>query len=91
VLTILWRDDGTRSLNDLPDPLILDTLTRFGQDDGPVRDVIREEEQRFAGLLTRGRKVLAQFEPGRPLSERELTYLHETHGLPPELVTDLLA
>ncbi len=91
VLTILWRDDGTRSLNDLPDPLIHDTLTRFGQDDGPVRDVIRQEEQRFAGLLTRGRKVLAQFEPGRPLSERELTYLHETHGLPPGLVTDLLA
>jgi len=35
--------------------------------------------------------VLAQFEPGRPLSEKELRYLHETHGLPPELVTDLLA
>jgi alanyl-tRNA synthetase len=90
-LTILWRDDGTRSLRDLPDPLIHDTLSRFGQADGPVRDVIRDEEQRFAGLLTRGRKVLEQFEPGRPLNEKELIYLHETHGLPPELVTDLLA
>jgi hypothetical protein len=28
--------------------------------------------------------VLAQFEPGRPLSEKELRYLHEAHGLPPE-------
>ena len=90
-LTILWRDDRTRSLRDLPNPLILDTLSRFGQIEGPVREVIRDEEQRFARLLTRGRKVLAQFEPDRPLSEKDLTYLHETHGLPPELVTDMLA
>jgi alanyl-tRNA synthetase len=41
-------------------------------------------------MLTRGRKVLAQYEPGRELSEQELTYLHETHGLPPELVRELL-
>jgi alanyl-tRNA synthetase len=49
------------------------------------------EERRFAGLLTRGRKVLAQFGPGRPLTEADFRYLHETHGLPPELVTELLA
>ncbi len=35
--------------------------------------------------------MLARFEPGRLLSEEELRYLHETHGLPPGLVTDLLA
>ena len=35
--------------------------------------------------------MLAQFEPGRPLSEKELRYLHGTHGLPPGLVTGLLA
>src|SRR5260370_15065605 len=64
-LTILWRDDGTRSLRDLPDPLIQDTLSRFGQDNCTVRDVLQEEEQRFARLLSRGRKVLAQFEPER--------------------------
>jgi hypothetical protein len=34
--------------------------------------------------------VLAQFSPGRPLTEADLRYLHQTHGLPPELVTDLL-
>jgi alanyl-tRNA synthetase len=90
-LTILWRHDTTRSLRDLPGPLIRDTLSRFGQATGPVREVILAEEQRFAGLLARGRKVLAQFEPGRSPSEEELAYLHETHGLPPELVTDLLA
>jgi alanyl-tRNA synthetase len=56
----------------------------------PVGEVFRTEERRFAGLLTRGRKVLAQFSPGRPLSKADLRYLHQTHGLPPELVTDLL-
>jgi len=89
-LTILWRDDGNRSLRDLPDSLIHDTLLQFGQASSPVREVILAEEQRFAGLLTRGRKVLGQFGPGQPLSDKELTYLHQTHGLPRELVTDLL-
>jgi alanyl-tRNA synthetase len=35
--------------------------------------------------------VLAQFRPGQPLTEADLSYLHQTHGLPPELVTELLA
>jgi alanyl-tRNA synthetase len=93
VLTTLWRADTTRSLSDLPRPLIEHTLTRFGQDtsSGLVAHVLRGEEQRFAGLLTRGRKVLAQLGPGRPLTDADLTYLHQTHGLPPELVTELLA
>ena len=93
-LTELWRTDDTMTLNDLPDPLFEDTLERFGQDvgSGPVRDVIRGEEQRFAGLVSRGREVLARFGPGpgRPLAEADLRYLHETHGLPPDLVTELL-
>jgi alanyl-tRNA synthetase len=93
VLTTLWRTDTTRSLSDLPLPLIEHTLTRFGQDTsvGLVTSVLRDEEQRFAGLLTRGRKVLAQLGPGRPLTDADFRYLHETHGLPPELVTELLA
>src|SRR5262245_6169523 len=93
VLTTLWRDDTTRSLSDLPLPLIEHTLARFGQDTsrGLITGVLRGEEQRFAGLLTRGRKVLAQLSPGRPLTDADLRYLHQTHGLPPELVTELLA
>ena len=94
-LTVLWRTDTTMTLNDLPAPLFEHTLERFGQEvgSGPVRDVIRGEEQRFAGLVSRGRKVLARFGPGpgQPLAEADLRYLHETHGLPPELVTELLA
>jgi alanyl-tRNA synthetase len=92
-LTLMWRGDGSRTLGDLPVALIEHTLAGFGQDTGSglVTDVLRGEEQRFGRLLTRGRKVLAQLGPGRPLTEADLAYLHETHGLPPELVTELLA
>jgi alanyl-tRNA synthetase len=91
-LTVLWRPDSTRTLDDLPTSLVEQTLTRFGQHEEShrVREVLRGEERRFASLLTRGRKVLAQLGPGRPLTEADLRYLHETHGLPPELVTELL-
>jgi alanyl-tRNA synthetase len=92
VLTTLWRDDSTRTLGDLPVPLIEHTLAQFGQDtsSGLITDVLRSEEQRFGKLLTCGRKVLAQLDPGQPLTEADLTYLHETHGLPPDLVTELV-
>lgn len=91
-LTVLWRPDGTRTLDDLPEPLIGQTLTQFGQheESGLVRKVLRSEERRFAGLLTRGRNVLAQLGHDPPLTEADLRYLHQTHGLPPELVTELL-
>ncbi len=92
-LTVLWRADGTRTLGDLPPSLLEHTLAQFGQDAGSVLagEVLTGEERRFAGLLTRGRKVLAQFGPGRPLTEADFRYLHATHGLPPELVTELLS
>jgi hypothetical protein len=52
-----------------------------------VATVLCGEEQRCAGLLTRGRKALARLGPGRPLTDADFSYLHQTHGLPPELVT----
>jgi alanyl-tRNA synthetase len=92
-LTLIWRGDSSRTLGDLPPSLIEHTLAWFGQDTGSgmVTDVLRGEEQRFGRLLTRGRTVLARFGPGRTLTEEDLVYLHQTHGLPPELVTELLA
>jgi alanyl-tRNA synthetase len=92
VLTILWRDDPSRSLRGLPGGLLEHSLMVFGLDPclDRITTVLAEEERRFRKLLGRGRKVLSQFEPGQPLTERELTYLHQTHGLPPDLVTELL-
>jgi alanyl-tRNA synthetase len=91
-LTALWRTDGTRTLDDLPMSLIEHTLAQFGQDARPVLvgDVLRGEERRFSGLLARGRKLMTQLDLTGPLTEADLEYLHQTHGLPPELVTDLL-
>ena len=90
-LTVLWRGDDTSTLGDLPSSLVEHTLAQFGQQTSTelVREVLRDEEQRFGALLTRGRKVLAQLGPHRPLTETDLAYLHETHGLPPELVAEL--
>lgn len=95
-LSTLWREDSSRTLGDLPTTLLEHTRSHFGQDTGtpagcePVRKVLLHEERRFGQLLTRGRKVVARMSPGRPLGAEDYRYLHETHGLPRELVTDLL-
>jgi alanyl-tRNA synthetase len=92
-LTLLWRDDSSRSVGDLPSMLIEHTLDRFGQGTelSLVRDVLGGEQRKFGDLLVRGRKVLSQLTSPSQLTETDLRYLHETHGLPPELVTELLS
>ncbi len=91
-LTELWRDDSSLSLSELPDDLIGDTLSRFGQDVPPglVRDVLVAEERKFSGLLARGRSLLQRLYPEGRLTEEDYWYLHDTHGLPRELVTELV-
>jgi alanyl-tRNA synthetase len=90
-LTSLWRDDPSRTLSDLPPDLVQETLDRFGQLTGrdQVMGVLLDEERRFRDLLSRGRKVLSRRGSG-PLTEEELRYLHETHGLPREFVPAML-
>ena len=73
------------------------TLRHFGQDrpgEGPgeqqIREVLLSEQQRFGGLLSRGREVLRRRRGTGPLTEADYRYLHETHGLPREFVTELL-
>ncbi|MFF5919839.1 alanine--tRNA ligase-related protein [Streptomyces flavochromogenes] len=91
VLTVLWRDDPTRSLGDLPSEVIEHTLDHFRQDTDPgeVRRMLLDEERRFGRLLERGRQVLARPRFRRPLEEEDLHYLHDTHGLPRDLVRTL--
>ncbi|AQS71446.1 alanine--tRNA ligase-related protein [Streptomyces pactum] len=91
VLTVLWRDDPSRSLGDLPDELVSHTLDRFRQegDPGHVRRLLVEEEDRFGRLMERGRKVLARLRFRGPLGDDDFHYLHDTHGLPRDLVMRL--
>lgn len=91
VLTVLWRDDPTRGLGDLPPELVRHTLDHFRQttDPGEVLRTLREEEQRFRRLLERGRSVLARPRFRGVLTEEDLRYLQDTHGLPRDLVRSL--
>jgi alanyl-tRNA synthetase len=74
--------------------LIRRALTALWRDD-PSRSlsevssvaVLLEEERRFRALLDRGRSILSRY-PG-PLSEADYRYLHDTHGLPRDLVLSL--
>ncbi len=92
-LTTLWRADSSRTLGDLPARLTGQTMEHFRQDGdaGQVSGVLLGEQRRFGELLARGRAVLARRRSSAPPTEDELRYLHETHGLPRELVVGLLS
>ncbi len=91
-LTALWRADRSLSLTELPAALIADTAERFGQsvDSPAVTGVLLSEEAKFRELLTRGRSLLPRLYPSGRLTEADYQYLHETHGLPRELVGELV-
>ncbi|MFK0102254.1 alanine--tRNA ligase-related protein [Streptomyces sp. NPDC091040] len=90
-LTVLRQGDPSRTLGDLPPELVRHTLDHFRQDvdPGEVLRVLADEERRFDRLLERGRQVLARPRFRGTLTEEDLHYLHDTHGLPRDLVTSL--
>lgn len=91
LLTTLRREDPSRTLSDLPVELLQHTLDHFRQTcgTGPVRDVLLEEERGFDRLLERGRRLLSGPRYRGPLSDEDYDYLHDTHGLPRDLVMSL--
>ncbi|MEV6559355.1 alanine--tRNA ligase-related protein [Nocardia sp. NPDC051756] len=93
VLTTLWRDDPTRTLSDLPIELVEHTLEHFRQsvDPSEVRTVLLDEERKFDVLLQRGRKILFRSRFTGTLTDDDYRYLHDTHGLPRDLVVYLNA
>ena len=94
-LTALWRGDGGSSLTlrDLPPELVQHTAGRFGQviESSQVTDVLAAEERRFRELVSRGRRLLERLYPSGRLTEEDYEFLRDTHGLPRELVTELLS
>ena len=93
-LTALWRGDGGSSLTlrDLPPDLVQHTAGRFGQviESSQVTDVLAAEERKFRELVSRGRALLRRSYPSGRLTEEDYEFLRDTHGLPRELVTELL-
>jgi len=94
-LTALWRGDGgsALTLRDLPPDLVPHTAGRFGQviESSQVTGVLVAEERKFRELVRRGRTLLARLYPSGRLTEEDYEFLRDTHGLPRELVTDLLS
>ena len=93
-LTELWRGEGGSSLTlrDLPPNLVQHTAGRFGQviESSLVTDVLTAEERKFRNLVSRGRTLLGRLYPSGRLTEEDYEFLRDTHGLPRELVTQLL-
>lgn len=90
VLTTLWRDDPGRTLSDLPDELVRHTLDHFGGSVDP-RGILLDEERRFGDLVRRGRDLVSRRRSRGLLGEEDFRYLHDTHGLPKDLVLGLLS
>jgi alanyl-tRNA synthetase len=99
-LTTLWRGGGgeggggggSLSLGDLPPDLVRHTAGCFGQLIEPslVTGVLAAEERKFRELVNRGRSLLRRLYPSGQLTEEDFEFLRDTHGLPRELITDLL-
>jgi alanyl-tRNA synthetase len=94
-LMALWRGDGGSllTLADLPPGLVQHTTGQFGQVIEPSRvtDVLAAEERKFRDLVGRSRPLLQRLYPSGTLTEPDYEFLRDTHGLPRELVTELLS
>ena len=66
------------------------TAGRFGQviESSQVAGVLAAEERKFRELVSRGRMLLARLYQSGRLTEEDYEFLRDTHGLPPELVTE---
>jgi alanyl-tRNA synthetase len=92
VLTTLWRHDPTRTLSDLRPGPVEHTLEHFNLsiDTVRVRSVLLDEQRRFDELLRRGQRVLSRRLSRGPLGEQDYQELHDTHGLPRDLIVELI-
>jgi len=94
VLTQLWREDdgGPLTITDLPGELVQHTAGTFGLVVEPslVLGILADEERKFRELVSRGRPLLRRLYPAGQLADADYEFLRDTHGLPRDLVTELL-
>jgi alanyl-tRNA synthetase len=88
VLTTLAGTGSPGGLAELPVEPVAQTLDHFGQRTDPRRvlDLLREEQRRFEGLLRRGRREVSRRLSRGPLTEADYVFLHESLGLPRDLL-----
>ena len=67
-------------------------MSRFGLtlDPRAVAGVLVSEERKFRELIRRGRPLLERLFPDGRLTEADYEFLRDTHGLPREVVSDLV-
>jgi alanyl-tRNA synthetase len=92
LLTTLWSDDPARTLSDLPSEPIESTLRHFGQSGEPLA-ALRDEERRFRAVIDRGRPIVRKeaLRRGGSFTDEDYFYLHDTHGLPRDVVDYLVS
>ena len=91
-LTELWNTRPDLGVPDVPDEVIGSTLGHFGSRLGvtDVRDVLEGEQRRYRSLLERGRRVVQRHLRGRRPTREDYRYLHDTQGLPRDVVDRLV-
>jgi alanyl-tRNA synthetase len=93
VLSEMWSVDERLTLEGIPEQPIYETLEHIGRPEVPIRqvtDMLESEERRFRSLLERARILVPRHLSGRRPSREDYLFLHDTHGLPRELVDRLL-
>jgi alanyl-tRNA synthetase len=91
-LTTMRSLDPSYTLSDLPVELLDHTIDHFHQSttESQVHEVLLDEERRFRNLVDRGRDRVHRMRTRGPLTQDDFDFLHETHGLPREVVDTLL-
>jgi alanyl-tRNA synthetase len=71
---------------------VLHTADRFEQVVEPsvVTGVLVAEERKYRALVSSGRPLLDRLYPSGQLTDKDYEFLRDTHGLPRDLVTELL-
>jgi alanyl-tRNA synthetase len=91
-LRIIGQVSPGGSLSQLPPELLRSTLEDLdGSDQEVVEQVLRDEEWRYVSALRHGRLEVSRLRRRRDIGESEYIWLWETHGLPREVVDDVLS